>query len=309
MNNATPLPAPTYRLDQWERAFSGGLVASSREQSKLQVRGDVHVVHDLPPQPEPVRTDLGPTHQIILVTSPVRGVEERIAGRAPHLSGDLWPGDLLLYAPRTGEQPHTTRWDGHVSLVNVILEPEAMHAACRAAGVDYHGTEFAERFPARDPLLEHLVHQLGAELQGGALHFPLYAEQLLQTVAVHLVRHHTTGKSAIEAYAGGLPPVRLRRVKDHVEAHLGEEIALSDLAGEADMSEYHFCRQFKESAGQSPYQYVIARRVERARHLLKSTDQPLAQVALAVGYNSQSHFTAQFKQRVGTTPGAFRASL
>ena len=69
------------------------------------------------------------------------------------------------------------------------------------------------------------------------------------------------------------------------------------------MSPYHFCRQFKKSTGQSPYQYVIERRVEKGKRLLEETDQLVVQVAFAVGYENQSRFTHQFKKRVGTTPG------
>ena len=75
------------------------------------------------------------------------------------------------------------------------------------------------------------------------------------------------------------------------------------------MSQYHFCRQSKKSTGQSPYQYVIERRVEEGKRLLEETDQLVVQVAFAVGYDSQSRFTKQFKRRVGTTPGAYRNAL
>ena len=178
--------------------------------------------------------------------------------------------------------------------------------ACRTADADYEGLEFTDRFPAQDPLMEHLMRQLGTELESGAPNGRLYAEQLMQTVAVHLVQHHTCGTPGASRYTGGVPPKRLERVEEYVRAHLSEDVRLEDLAAQTGMSQHHFCRQFKKSTGTSPYQYVIEQRVEEGKRLLEETDQLVAQVAFAVGYDSQSRFTQQFKKRVGTTPGAYR---
>ena len=81
------------------------------------------------------------------------------------------------------------------------------------------------------------------------------------------------------------------------------------MAAVAHVSTYHFARQFKAATGLPPHQYVIARRVERARQLLQAgTDLSLAEVAARAGFSDQSQFSCHFKRLVGVTPGQFRMS-
>jgi AraC family transcriptional regulator len=94
---------------------------------------------------------------------------------------------------------------------------------------------------------------------------------------------------------------------EYIEEHLDAELTLDHLAGVAHLSPYHFARLFKNSTGLPPHQYVIARRVERAKDLLRGKDRfPLVDIAAEVGFSSQSHFTRHFKRLVGVTPKHFR---
>ena len=108
------------------------------------------------------------------------------------------------------------------------------------------------------------------------------------------------------------PPVladrRLARVVDYVEAHLERSLTTDELARVAHVSLFHFSRAFKAAAGLSPHAYVTARRVERARRMLAGP-LPLAEIAFACGFASQSHFGAVFRRHTGLTPGAWRAEV
>src|SRR5580700_11070756 len=108
---------------------------------------------------------------------------------------------------------------------------------------------------------------------------------------------------------GGLPPAVMHRVREYIEAHLGESIELAEIAAIAGLSVFHFARQFKHSAGVTPHYYLVSRRVERAKELLAGTDLSLSAIAFAAGFSDQSHLTRHFRQIVGTTPGQFRWSL
>ncbi|MEO0931778.1 MAG: helix-turn-helix transcriptional regulator [Pseudomonadota bacterium] len=91
-----------------------------------------------------------------------------------------------------------------------------------------------------------------------------------------------------------------------MDAHIDRPLTNERLARLLNMPEATFARMFKATTQLAPYQFVLNRRVERARHLLLTTTWPIAQVAYECGFSSQSHFTTTFKARVGITPNALR---
>lgn len=105
---------------------------------------------------------------------------------------------------------------------------------------------------------------------------------------------------------GGLPWSRLRRVAEHVQTNLTGDLRLPELSAVVHMSPYHFARLFKKATGVSPRQFVIRRRIEAAKILLAARRLPLDEVARAVGFCSQSHFTTSFRRLTGITPGHYR---
>jgi AraC-like DNA-binding protein/PAS domain-containing protein len=107
---------------------------------------------------------------------------------------------------------------------------------------------------------------------------------------------------------GGLPPGAMRRVREYVDAHLGESMDLAELAAIAGLSVFHFARQFKQSAGVTPHSYLVRRRIERAQDMLARTDLALSEIAVAAGFSDQSHLARHFRQMLGTTPREFRWS-
>ena len=105
-----------------------------------------------------------------------------------------------------------------------------------------------------------------------------------------------------------LPRGRLRAVVEYIEEHLDASPTLAEMAAVVGLNPYHFARQFKAATGLPPHQYVIARRVERAKQILQAAAEelPLAEVALEAGFSDQSQFCRHFKRLVGVTPGQFR---
>ena len=113
------------------------------------------------------------------------------------------------------------------------------------------------------------------------------------------------GGRQLSGIKGGLAPHLSRRVVEYLEARLGFCIRLRDLAGIAGLSDTHFQRAFQSSHGVSPHVWITHRRVARAKHLLRGRD-PIAAIALACGFSSQSHLTRAFKLATGVTPAAYR---
>jgi AraC family transcriptional regulator len=235
-------------------------------------------------------------------TSLERWLDGRRQDQGPVEAGDL----TFVPAQRQAEW----RWSDPIRVLHLYLQPTLLQRVAReTADVDPDRIELIPRFSASDPLIEQLGRAILTEMKDDATDSQLYAEQAAEMLAVHLLRRHCSEEAEVDSYTGGIPPARLQRVKDHVEANLSDNISLEDLADEARMSKYHFSRQFKRSVGKSPIQYVIGRRIEKGRQLLEETDWLVSRVSQEVGYDSQSRFTTQFKRRVGTTPAAYRRRL
>jgi AraC family transcriptional regulator len=108
------------------------------------------------------------------------------------------------------------------------------------------------------------------------------------------------------SYAGGLRQTILRRVLEHMQAHLDQELPVTALAAVADLSSSYFSRLFKRSTGLSPHQYLMRQRIERATELLGDPRRQVAEVSYELGFPSQSHFTTVFRALVGVTPRAYQ---
>jgi AraC-like DNA-binding protein len=98
----------------------------------------------------------------------------------------------------------------------------------------------------------------------------------------------------------------LLRARDLVDSRYGEPLDLQALADRAHVSPRHFSRSFRRVFGETPHQYLLTRRLERARHLLRTTDRSVAEICLDVGFTSVGSFTSTFTRRVGISPTTFR---
>lgn len=150
-----------------------------------------------------------------------------------------------------------------------------------------------------DPLLAALVQNLASiEDDPGAL----YRETMDLAIAAQLARVLQPAPQGMRAIADH----RLRRAIAYIHDNLAQNISLDALASEAAMSRYHFARAFTKALGQSPLQYVIAARMERAKLRLKTLAAPVSDIAASVGYDDVSRFSRHFQRHAGTTPARYR---
>jgi AraC-like DNA-binding protein len=126
------------------------------------------------------------------------------------------------------------------------------------------------------------------------------AQAMLQDVDDVPLRHSDGGARQ------GLAPWQLRRVLAYIEANLSMPLRNKDLAGVARLSTFHFNVAFRKSVGNSPHEYLIRRRMERAQRLMLSTDAPLSEIAAECGLADQAHLTRLFRRVVGESPAAWR---
>jgi AraC family transcriptional regulator len=204
--------------------------------------------------------------------------------------------------------PSQVRWRGFKASFHIFLEPGLVaRVASEAFGLD-PARWVVPPLDALDlPQLRTVMSAVDAELASGGAGGPLAAEALANVLSVHLLRHLSAPRRLLRGRDGALPRGRLRAVVEYIEEHLHGCPSLAQMAAVVGLNPYHFARQFKAATGLPPHQYVIARRVERAKQLLQAgTAVSLAEVSLGAGFSDQSQFTRHFKRLVGVTPGQFR---
>lgn len=112
--------------------------------------------------------------------------------------------------------------------------------------------------------------------------------------------------TGVKTIRGGLAARSMRRVREKIEAHLADDIGLSDLALVADLSPWHFSRCFKTETGMTPAAFIRVRRVERAKNFLSGTNMSITQIAHECGFSSSQHMATVFRRDVGMPPGIWR---
>jgi AraC family transcriptional regulator len=116
----------------------------------------------------------------------------------------------------------------------------------------------------------------------------------------------TTARTSAAGHT--LPESKLRRVTEHIQAHLDQDLTLARLSAVLYMSPYHFARLFKGSTGVPPYRFVVRQRIARARGVLATPELSIAEISRLVGFRTPSHFTTVFRHVLGITPGAYRTA-
>jgi AraC family transcriptional regulator len=159
-----------------------------------------------------------------------------------------------------------------------------------------------------DPLISQIAATMANEIEGGFVD-GILADALNTALAVQVTRRFVDQSTLMLEPPNGLSRDRLKRVRDYIEAHLDDRLTLSDLAAVACLSPFHFSRSFKQAVGVGPQRYVTQRRLERAKTLMRRTNEPLAEIAHRVGFSDQSHLTSIFRRETGVTPGRYRAAL
>jgi AraC family transcriptional regulator len=179
-------------------------------------------------------------------------------------------------------------------------------------GFDRTHVELLPKLGFNDGLLEQLSLALLDTARNNAVSPSdgIYADHLVRMIAIHLLRYHSTRSDRApgpDSFAD-TTTARMSHVRDLIESALGEDLALERLAGEAGIAPHAFSAAFTKSVGMPPYRYVILRRIDRAKKLLRHTDLPISRIAYDTGFASQSHLASTFKRVVGETPGAYRRS-
>jgi AraC family transcriptional regulator len=156
-----------------------------------------------------------------------------------------------------------------------------------------------------DAHIVDLVQRLHEQARTGQPLGSLYVESLSLALASYVYGRYGGPIQSVPSEQS-LPTRQSEQLIAFVEEHLGDNLKLIDLASLVAYSPDHFARLFKTTFRLSPYQYILRRRVERAKLLLRSRAHSIAEVAVLCGFGSQAHLHAAFKARTGVTPGVYR---
>jgi AraC family transcriptional regulator len=159
----------------------------------------------------------------------------------------------------------------------------------------------------QDPRIQRVMFALLEDLRDGCPAANTFAVSLVTAISSHLVRRYSVRREMSSRRV--MPRARLKRVLAYIDEKADENLRLADLAKAAGMSVFHFAKLFKQTTGQSPHRYALARRMEKAKQLLKQEEVTVLEVSARTGFVDQRHFAKVFRRFTGFTPTAYRAAV
>lgn len=222
------------------------------------------------------------------------------SGKEQHI--DAYSGCTDVVPP---QEMRKMRYEGEFRTVHALMSPDLLQGLA-AESSPRSALELVRNMRLDDAQLRQLVLDLHSDLTVGSTAGILRAESISYRLGEHLLNKYSIGRVRLDHNHGGIAPNALRRVVEYIDSNLGADLKTEDIARVAGLSKYHCGKAFAKTTGTSLHAYVLGRRIARARELLRRSDESIAQIAAAVGFSSQSHFTTTFVTRTGSTPAVFR---
>jgi AraC family transcriptional regulator len=212
---------------------------------------------------------------------------------------DYRAGDLALCDRHVGE------WVGVMNVRHLQLGiSDAALMACSDGA--YGEVELSPSRKFADPRLSAMVAAVHAEMVAGFPSGRLFLDSIEQAMAVTLVNGHAVRHRPVQIYRGGLGSARLRRITELVHAKMEDDLSLDEMAQSVGLSTAHFARMFRKSTGETPHQFVLRQKLERAKAMLRAPDARVLDVALACGFKTQQHFAQVFRDVCRVSPTEYR---
>jgi AraC family transcriptional regulator len=215
----------------------------------------------------------------------------------------LTPGRILVMPPHT-----TSQWDVESSRRNVILLVPAKTIATMfgAAAPPDLKDAFAPLTVAawEDPFIQAMIIRLWEASDSTQVTDRMSAEGFLTAITSQLLKRAGMIGSGSDRFA--LSPSHMRRVTCYVEDNLHKAVDVVSMANVTGLSERHFARAFRLQTGETPHNWLMERRIERAKKMLKDSDADCQSIWSLCGFSSHSHFTLAMRKRTGETPSRWR---
>ena len=226
-----------------------------------------------------------------------------VAGRTVH-DGLMTPGTVHVTGPAV---PVRCLFRGPYDVLHLHV-PNDLIVECARDTTGRPMSAFGSHgVPRKDITVESLSRALlDADRVGGSFGL-LYADCIGIAIIARLLASANRAL-AERPKSGELARWRLKRAIEYFEAQIANPVSLAEVALSAGLTRMHFAAQFRAATGLRPHEYFLRRRIARAQEMLAETGMPLVDIALSVGFKSQSHFTTVFKRYAGQPPRAWRES-
>ena len=224
-------------------------------------------------------------------------------GRSGHLNTSA--GDLIFLTPGTRD---SLLWHGPSQRIVASIDPSILVKAATQLELNQL-PDFDNLWSFHDEQLRLLLTEMEREVTSGSTTGPLYGDLLGLSLSVALIRKYGHASTSPAPHKGGIPRPQLKRVLEYIATNLTSEIHLEDIAAVAGLSVFHFARAFRESTGVTPHQYVLQRRIDTVKTLLRTRNWNLETIASATGFADASHLTKAFRRHTGTTPKTWQRQI
>ncbi len=265
---------------------------------------NIHLAHHCQPSAE--LPEIQNPHHIIVIPMGYQRVEVNWVseGRRSNIEfdGNDYTSHIQVFPAHVN---YGGSWSRNVEFIHFYLEPTFISQIAYES-VNPDKVEFLLELKRADRLLHQLGLALRADLEVDSIGDGFYADSLATAFSAHLLKHYATRKHIFRSYDDGLPKDKLKVAIEYINAHLGKKILLTDIAAKLHISQYHFCRMFKQSTGMSPHRYLMQQRVEQAKQLLRKPEGTVTHIALKCGFNNPSHFAKYFRRDTRVSPTQFR---
>jgi AraC family transcriptional regulator len=212
---------------------------------------------------------------------------------------DYAAGDLALCDRHVGE------WVGLMNVTHLQLGiSDAALTACSNGA--YGEVELRPSRKFTELRLSAMVAAVHAEMVAGFPSGRLFLDSVEQAMAVALVNGRAVRHRPVQLYRGGLGSARLRKIRELIHAKMENDLSLEEMAQSVGLSTAHFARMFRKSTGQTPHQFVLRQRLERAKAMLRAPHARVLDVAVACGFKTQQHFAQVFRDLCGVSPTGYR---
>ncbi|HYM00985.1 MAG TPA: AraC family transcriptional regulator [Blastocatellia bacterium] len=260
---------------------------------------------------------------VVLSTPPVGTLE---LPASPALIVSMHVGEAAVSSCRRGGQTHfgttvhgdiniippgtPSKWEiqkANDTALVVWAPPTILEAAASEAGVELGRVDIRNVFGLRDHQLQAICFALKAELGSGATSGRLYTDSLVTAITARVLSRFSSLQGSFEQdRTRGLSGYSLKRLLAYLESNLDLNLSLRDIAAFAGLSTSHLKTVFRQSVGLPIHEYVIHRRLDRAKNLLADSSRSITEIALECGFAHQSHMARHMRRLLGVSPREFR---